>query len=200
MKKLTEKQQEKVFSATRKCLHEIGLKKMKMADVAAESGVSEDRIKMHFPDKKAVVSELMSLGIDHVTSILEKSISARGKADVKIQRFIKKLLTDYEIHDPLFKLVSLNFQTLDEEGLLLRKLVTQDQINRYRRNTAIIGRLIAVGQSEGIFRKLDPLECAYFLRGLIHGAIRYWIATNYEGKLSDYAEQVTRIFFTGIYK
>ena len=197
---VSKKQNEKILTATKKCFVRIGLKKMKLADIATESGVSEEKIKKTYTDKNAIISELMSHGIDKVTALLEKSINARGKADVKLSRFVKSLLTDYEKHAPLFKLVSINFGTLDSEDLALRKLLTRDQIRRYRLNTTIIGRLIAEGQSEGIFRKSDPLEAAYYLRGLIHGAIRYWSATSYEGKLSDFADKVMRMFFTGMYK
>ena len=197
---LTEKQKEKVWDAARICFKENGYEKMSLKAVAQSSGVKIEKIKEDYPTKKKLIKDLMSNGIDHVTHLLEKSIRSKGKTDVKISRFVKNLLRDYEIHAPLFKLVSMNFETLDEEHLKLRNLLTQEQISRYRRNTVILGRLIAKGQSEGLFRKADPLECAFYLRGIIHGAIRYWAATNYEGNLSDFADKVMRTFLTGIYK
>ena len=197
---LSEREKKKVAEAARVCFREIGIEEMTLEDVARESGIPVRKIKATYPDINALITTLMSGGIDAVTALLEKSITARSKADVKLSRFVKALLTDYEVHAPLFKLVSINFETLDNEDRLLRNLLTKEQIDRYRRNTVIIGRLIAEGQSEGIFRKADPLECAYFLRGIIHGAIRYWSATNYEGRLADFADIVMRLFLTGVYK
>jgi len=197
---LTQKQKEKVWNAASKCLISIGYKKMSLSDVADTSGIALEKIKKDYKDKGELIVDVLSEGIAHVTHTLEKSISARGKADIKLSRFVKNLLTDYETHSPMLKLVSITFQTLNEEGLLIRKLVNQDQIDRYRRNTAIIARIIAEGQSEGIFRKSNPLESAYYLRGLINSAILYWRATKYEGKLAAFADHLTRIFFTGIYK
>lgn len=197
---LTENQKEKVWHATNSCLKEIGLEKMNLADVAEKSGIPEDKIKESYKDKNDLVRNMLSAGIDQVTNLLEKSINARGKPDVKLSRFVKSLLDDYENYDPLFRLVSINFDSLNSESLYLRNLATQDQIDRYRRNTAIIARIIADGQSEGIFRKADPLECAFFLRGIINSAILYWKATKYEGSLGDFADRVMHIFLTGIYK
>ena len=193
-------QKEKIWTAAKKCFRELGLKKMTLADVARESGLSEKGVKSIYKDVNSIIMDLMTKGIDDVTAILEKSVQARGKADVKISRFVKTLLADYEIHAPLSKLVSINFESLDEECLLLRNLLTPEQIDRYRLNTVIIGRVIAEGQSEGIFRNADPLECAHYLRGIIQWAIRFWIATKYEGELADFSDRITRIFFTGMYK
>jgi AcrR family transcriptional regulator len=197
---LTEKQREDIWQAANTCLKETGLEKMTLAKVARKSGIPESKIKEDYKDKNNLIQTMMTAGIDHVTNLLEKSINARGKPDVKLYRFIKSLLDDYENHDPLFRLVSINFDSLNSESLYLRNLVTQDQIDRYRRNTAIIARIIAEGQSEGIFRKADPLECAFFLRGIINSAILYWKATSYEGSLGDFADRVMRMFLTGIYK
>jgi len=191
---------EKIFTAAKICFKNFGLKNMTLACIAKEAGLTEKEIKTYYKDVYSLVSDLMTKGIDDVTAILEKSIHSRGKADVKLSRFVKTLLSDYEIHAPLSKLVSMNFEYLDEECYMLRNLLTQEQIDRYRLNTVILGRLIAEGQSEGNFRKADPLEYAYYLRGLINAALRYWIATKYEGALADFAENIMRTFFTGIYK
>lgn len=196
----SEEEKSKVWEATKDSFHENGLKEMTLADISEKAGISEEKIKENYNSKDDIIIELMSRGIDDVSQILQKSIHSRGKADVKLSRFVKTLLRDYEIHAPLFRLVSMNFQNLDDECLELRKLLTQDQIDRYRLNTVIMGRLIAEGQSEGIFRKADPLECAYFLRGIIHGAIRFWQDTKMEGELGDFADRVMRIFLTGVYK
>jgi AcrR family transcriptional regulator len=173
---------------------------MTLEDVANKAGIDKKKLKEEYADRNSLLREMMSIGIDHITGVLEKSLNARGKADVKISRFVKGLLADYENHAPLYKLVSINFETLNKDSILLRELLNQDQIDRYRRNTMIIGRIIAEGQSEGIFRKADPLESAFFLRGLIYSAILYWSATKYEGSLGDFADRVMRIFLTGIYK
>jgi AcrR family transcriptional regulator len=196
----SEKQQKKIWDAAKKCFRETGLVKMTMEDVARESDIPVNTLKELYKNKSELISELMTHGIDHVSTLLAKSLNARGKVDVKLSRFVKALLSDYEIHAPLFKLVCMNFETFDKECQMLHKIIAPEQISRYRQNTVIIARLIAEGQSEGIFRKANPLECAYFLRGCIHGIIRYWTATRYEGKLEDYADKVMRMFFTGIYK
>jgi len=200
MAEIMAEKKEKIWAAAKKCFRELGLKKMTLADVARESGLSEKDVKALYKDVNSIIIDLMTKGIDDVTTILEKSVQSRGKADVKLSRFVKTMLSDYEIHAPLSKLISINFESMDEECLLLRNFLTQEQIDRYRLNTAIIGRIIAEGQSEGIFRKADPLECAHYLRGIIQWAIRFWIATNYEGELAGFSDRITRIFFTGIYK
>lgn len=197
---LTENQKEKVWQTANACLKKIGLEKMTLKDVAKKAELSLEIIKQTYKNKNVLIRAMMTAGIDHVTNLLEKSIHARGKPDIKLSRFVKSLLDDYENYDPLFRLISINFDSLNSESLYLRKLVTKNQIDRFRRNTAIIARIIADGQSEGIFRKADPLECAFFLRGIINSAILYWKATKYEGSLGDFSDRVMHIFLTGIYK
>lgn len=91
-------------------------------------------------------------------------------------------------------------ESLNENDLVLKGVLEPEKIEKYRQNTAIIGRLISKGQMEGSFVDCNPLEAAYMLRGLIVSAIRYWQVTGKSQPLENYADTVMRIFIKGIGK
>ena len=105
------------------------------------------------------------------------------------------------MHAPLFRLTSINFLTLDDVDLGIQRSLSKPDLERYRQNTAIIGRIIAQGQSEGLFVKdIDPLEAAYILRGMVNAAIKYWDLLKKDEPLHSHADTVTRLFLKGVYK
>ena len=81
-----------------------------------------------------------------------------------------------------------NFHKMLEDDLLWRSL----------QNTAIIGRLIAQGQSENLFTDVDPLEAAYLLRGMIGAAIRFRRIACKEDDMRDHADIIMRVFLKGL--
>ena len=198
---LTAEEKERVFQSTRRLFSERPVEQIHMKDVAAVSGVDTKRLVDEYKTPQELLKNIITQGIDESTNLFIRMVDARGKADIKLIRLVRDLLNQYEKHAPLFRLVSFNFITVDQIGLGIKHSLSTKEIERYRQNTAIIGRIIAQGQSEGIFVKdVDPLEAAYILRGMIQAVIQYWQLVRKDEPLHKHADFITRVFLKGVYK
>jgi hypothetical protein len=111
---------------------------------------------------------------------------------------VRELLTRYQKSYPLYEIVSVGIDNdFGGEPTIVQNL-KQEHLDRYRQNTAILGRLIAQGQSENLFTDVDPLEAAYLLRGMISAAIRYRRMSNREDDMRDHADVIMRVFLKGL--
>lgn len=198
---LNNETKEKVFQIAQKIFSTKPLKEISLNEIAAESGVELRELREEFKSPEELLCAVLTRGIEEATKLFIRMIDARGKADIKLSRLVRELMRQYEEFAPLFRLVSINFLSLDEIDLGIHGTLTKEQIDKYRQNTAIIGRIIAQGQSEGLFsRDIDPLEAAYLLRGMINWAIKHWQYLGKEEPLANHAELVSRIFLKGVYK
>lgn len=198
---LSKEDREKVLAAAQDLFNQKPLSEVDMKAIAEASGISQTEITEEFKNPREILRTIVSQAIEEATKLFIRIVDARGKADMKISRIVRELLRQYELCRPLGRLVSINFMTLDEQDIEIQRIMTKDQIDRYRQNTAIIGRVIAQGQSEGLFSKdIDPLEAAFLLRWMINGTIKYWQYLGKEEPLTEHAELVSRIFLKGVYK
>ena len=197
---LTQEEREKIFNAAQKIFDEKGVHDATLEDISDASGIALPTIVENFNNKSKILNEILSGGIEVITQYLHKLINERGKSDVKITRLVRKLLQSYEEYYPMFKLIGINMESLNQEDLELKGVLEHEKIERYRQNTTIIGRLIAKGQSEGIFADINPQAAAYLLRGMITAIIKYWQATGKTQPLENFADLVTKIFIKGISK
>jgi hypothetical protein len=123
-----------------------------------------------------------------------KAINDRGKADVKLTRLVRELMTRYAQNPSVFHVLNLSVEAVQQEEGLLLPIISEESVDAYRQATAIIGRLIAQGQTEGVFTDGDPLEAAYLLRGMIRSAIFFRRVAGREDDMRDHADVVMRIF------
>ena len=195
-----EKEKTSLHKAAKELFDKKGVEETTLAAIATAAHVDPRAVKKQYAKSTEILREILSEGIDITSRYFQKIVNERGKADVRLTRLVKELLRRYEEHYPLFKLASINFESLNEEDLQLRSVLTKEQIDRYRQNTAIIGRIIGQGQSDGLFVGVDPLETAYLLRGMISAAIKYWQITNKGESLASHANALTKLFLKGLYK
>ncbi len=198
---LTQEEKEQVFIAAQTIFSEMPVSKVSLKDIADASNVNVKKITSDYEDSQTLLHSILVEGIEDTTKLFIRMVDARGKADIKLIRLVRELLRRYQRHSPLFRLTSINFQTLSEIDLEMHNVMTFEDLERYRQNSAIIARIIAQGQSEGLFVKdVDPLEAAYLLRGMISNAIQYWQLLKKEEPLDAHADIVTRVFLKGVYK
>ncbi len=195
-----EKEKTSLHKAAKEMFDKKGVEGTTLAAIATAAHVNPKTVKKQYAKSSEILREILSEGIDVTSRYFQKIVNERGKADVRLTRLVKELLRRYQEHYPLFKLASINFESLNEEDLQLRGILTKEQIARYRQNTAIMGRIIAQGQSEGLFVDADPLETAYLLRGMINAAIKYWQITNKGESLASHTNVIMKLFLKGLYK
>lgn len=193
-----EKEHEVILNAAQNLFASKGANNVTVDDIAAETGIDLKKVKAHYNDTESILDEILERDIADSSELFTKIINDRGKADIKLTRLVRELLTRYQKSYPLFQVISMSIDNTAADDQVLRGRLKQEHLDRYRQNTAIIGRLIAQGQSEGVFTDVDPLEGAYLLRGMISAAIRYRKVTGKNDDMRDHADVIMRVFLKGL--
>lgn len=169
-----------------------------LEDIAKHAKIDLKKLKAAFPSVEAIIQAMLDKDITESTDLFTRIINDRGKADVKLARLVRELLSRYQQSYVVSCVVSEGVENSDSDIRFVKSCLSQQHIDRYRQNTAIIGRLIAQGQSEGLFTDADPLEAAYLLRGMMGAAVRYRAVTGKNDDIRDHADFVMRIFLKGL--
>ena len=193
-----EKENEAILTAAQELFARDGANNVTLEQVASESGVDLKNLKSQYDTIEAILDEILENDVAESSELFTKVINDRGKADIKLTRLVRELLTRYQKSYPLFQVISMSIDNSAADDQVLRGRMKQEHLDRYRQNTAIIGRLIAQGQSEGLFTDVDPLEAAYLLRGMIGAAIRYRKVTENNDDMRDHADVIMRVFLKGL--
>jgi AcrR family transcriptional regulator len=187
-----------ILEAAQEVLARKGAEAATIEDVAKEAKLDLKQVKGSFATIDLIIEELIGRDVSEVSELFTKIINDRGKADIKLTRLVRELLTRYQKSYALFQILSVGVETAGGEEAALRVRMRKEQVDRYRQNTAIIGRLIAQGQSENLFTDVDPLEAAYLLRGMIGAALRYRSVAKKDDDMRDHADVVMRVFLKGL--
>lgn len=192
--------EEKIIDTARALFTKVGFKNTTMDMIAKECGVDKKMIQKHFKDTLDILEKIVGKGVKELTDIFTRIINERGKSETKLSKLVSAILKQYELDFEFFKILETSFHYAEEDGWLENSLIV-DHFNQHKQNTAMIGRLIAQGQSEGQFiDSIDPVEASYLLRGLIRAEVKYWQDIKRKKKLSDKVDNILRVFFKGIGK
>jgi len=191
---------EKIIDTAKALFAKVGFKNTSLDMIVKESGVDKKTIQKHFKDTLNILENIVGKGVKELTDIFTRIINERGKSETKLSKLVTAILKQYESDLEFFKILEMTFSGTDEDEWLENSLII-DHFSQHRQNTAMIGRLIAQGQSEGQFiDSIDPVEASYLLRGLIRAEVKYWQDIKRKKKLSDKADNILRVFFKGIGK
>lgn len=193
-----EKEQEAILAAAQEVFVRNGAISATLEDIATQASLDVKKVKAHFSDTETILDTILDRDVESSTELFTKIVNDRGKADIKLTRLVRELLTRYQKSYPLFQVISMSLDNNAADDQVLLGRMKQEHLDRYRQNTAIIGRLIAQGQSEGLFSDADPLEAAYLLRGMIGAAIRYRKVTGLDDDMRDHADVIMRVFLKGL--
>jgi AcrR family transcriptional regulator len=187
-----------VFEAANAVFRAKGCAHTTIEDIAKQAHADLRKVKAAWPTTEALVQAILERDIQEASDLFTRIINDRGKADVKLARLVRELMSGYQQSYVVSCAVSEGLENSDSDIRFVKSCLTQPLIDRYRQNTAILGRLIAQGQSEGLFTDADPLEAAYLLRGMMGAAVRYRTVTGKEDDIRDHADFVMRVFLKGL--
>lgn len=193
-----EKNKEAILQAAQNVFGRKGVASATLEEIAKEAKTDVRSLKSLYPKVDDLVNEIFDRDVTDTYELFTKIINDRGKADIKLTRLVRELLSRYQRSYPLFQLLSSGMEEHTADDQYLRAHLKKDILDRFRQNTAILGRLIAQGQSENLFTDVDPVEAAYVLRGMISAAMKYLRAYNREEDIRDHADVVMRIFLKGL--
>ncbi len=187
-----------IFEAAQDVFRKKGCAQATLEEIAKQAKVDIKKLKSTFPSVEAIIQAILTKDVAESTELFTRIINDRGKADVKLARLVRELMARYQQSHVVSCVVSEGVENSDSDIRFVKSCLTPELIDRYRQNTAILGRLIAQGQSEGLFTDADPVEAAYVLRGMLGAAIRYRAVTGKDDDIRDHADFVMRVFFKGL--
>jgi len=193
-----EKEKETILQSAQELFSGKGTTRVSLEEIAGASGLDIKKVKASYASVESIIDDILEKDISDSSELFTKVINDRGKADIKLTRLVRELLTRYQKSYPLFQVISMSIDNSAADDQVLLGRLKQEHLDRYRQNTAIIGRLIAQGQTEGLFTDVDPLEAAYLLRGMIGAAIRYRKVTGKNDDMRDHADVIMRVFLKGL--
>jgi AcrR family transcriptional regulator len=187
-----------ILEAAQRLFLSKGCQNTSLEDIAKEVKIDIKKLKAAFPSVEDIVRKILDRDIAESTELFTRTINDRGKADVKLARLVRELMVRYQQSYVVSCVVCEGIEHADSDIRFVKSCLTPEQIDRYRHNTAILGRLIAQGQSEALFTDADPVEAAYLLRGMMGAAVRYRLVTGKDDDIRDHADFVMRIFLKGL--
>lgn len=193
-----DKDKDVILAAGQDLFARQGFERTSLEEIARETKIELKKLKAAYPDTQSILDEIVERELEETSELFTKVVNDRGKADIKLTRLVRDLLTRYQKGFSLFHLVSNCMEHAPADDTLLKCPVKQDHLDRYRQNTAILGRLIAQGQSENLFTDVDPLEASYLLRGMIRSALMYRRIAKRGDDMRDQADVVMRVFLKGL--
>ncbi len=192
--------EDKIINAAKVLFSKKGFKNTSIDLIAKECKIDKGKLEKHFKKPMDILEKIIGNGVQELTDIFTKIINERGKSETKLSKLVTAILKHYETDFEFFKILN-TYLYEAEDGEWLENDLMADHLNQHRQNTAMIGRLIAQGQSEGQFiSTIDPVEASYMLRGLIRSEVKYWQDIKKRKKLTGKAENILRVFFKGIGK
>lgn len=163
-----------------------------MRQIAQEAGIGKATIYHHFPDKRAIVSALLSQGVADIQEMLETI-----KAEKDPRRRIE-ITTETSIHFLLESVMILQIARREVPGA--RAQMISGYTATLQQFRAQLAEALQQGIDQGIFRPHDPAEAARVLQTMIQGTF----AVAYLGERplppEKTAASLLDIFFHGVEK
>lgn len=152
-KRRPEARPEEILDAALAVFTELGFAGARVEDIAVRAGLSKGAVYVYFESKHAILTALVRRLADRVIGAAEALVEAG--AEVSAEQTLRSLLgfVVVQISDPRIsaapRLVIAESQRFPEIGAMYRDLV----LARVRK---LIGRLLARGVAQGMFRPVEP--------------------------------------------
>ena len=100
-----------ILGAAQTVLSHKGAEAATLDDVAKEAKIDLKQVKAAYATIELVVEELIGRDVTEVSELFTKIINDRGKADIKLTRLVRELLTRYQKSYTLFQLMSVGIES-----------------------------------------------------------------------------------------
>ncbi len=156
-----EVRRDEILATTVQLLDRIGLANTRVADVAAELGVSPSLVFYHFGTKDDLVAESFGYAVERDLARLEKAAQVADPVE-RLRRVLR-------LYGPTGKALGWRLW-IDAWALAQREPHIRDVLRRMdRRWTALLRQVVDDGVAAGAFTCADPEASAARLRGLLDG-------------------------------
>jgi TetR/AcrR family transcriptional regulator, cholesterol catabolism regulator len=163
-----------ILDASARLFASKGVDRTSMDDIGRACGLEKPSLYHYFPSKKAILTEVLSAGVDGLVSDAY-AVIADGAADPlrQLERLLESHSRNFDRKLPHVKV------------FLLEERVRQKYLDRRREYEHIVIGVIRDGQEQGIFRAGDPTILAYGILGMFN-----WMVQWYDPNRRSSAEEI----------
>ena len=189
-----------ILKAATRVFQRKGYRDTTMKDLAEESGVSMDELKVYFPTKAHIFTEVSEYLINQIgESALRKtrSVPSDDPRDV-LKNWIRGYLEAvYFLYDEYLKIMMdfWNVGTVPEDPDSLEHKRLKDM---YSKAIEFFKEVIKEGIEKGVFREVDPELAASTLMAMLDGTVLQWLIFDKGFNLALSAETMLEIFMEGL--
>ncbi len=162
--RIRDEQRDKILTAARQVFAHKGFAATKMADIAAEAGVSYGLAYHYFANKEKIFSELVEKAMKGATTVMQKALEGPGTPWERIRWMVTQVLNGLQ-YQPEYAMLVLQALTTESVPEQLRELI-QRQAVTYKK---MICQLIVEGQAAGQVVQDDPEQLATVYDACISG-------------------------------
>jgi AcrR family transcriptional regulator len=168
-----------ILDAAARLFASKGVDRTSMDDIGRACGLEKPSLYHYFPSKKAILSEVLSEGVDGLVSDAY-AVIAQGGADPfrQLELLLESHSRNFDRKLPHVKVFLLEERVLDEPE-------RQKYLDRRREYERIVVGVITEGQELGIFRAGDPTILAYGILGMFN-----WMVQWYDPNRRSSAEEI----------
>ncbi len=183
-----------IVAAAKRLVERVGLRDLKMSDLAAEAGVAVGTLYNYFPSREAVLRELVTAGLAEFYAQLEAPFVAADPVG-RVAELVRRILGYIEQRGSA--IADLLRLAIEQESPL-RPLAREDlhatsELVRRR----LLAELEAGAQAGAIRRDVPPGELALALLGLVHATLVAWMDSGRGHALVARTEPLLDLFLNG---
>jgi len=162
--RIRDEQREKILTAARKVFAYKGFAATKMADIAAEAGVSYGLAYHYFANKEKIFSELVEKAMKGATAVMQEALEGPGTPWERIRWMVTQVLNGLQ-YQPEYAMLVLQALTAESAPEQLREQIQRQAVTQKK----MICQLIVEGQAAGQVVQDDPGRLATVYDACISG-------------------------------
>jgi AcrR family transcriptional regulator len=157
-----------ILDASAELFASKGVDRTSMDDIGRACGLGKPSLYHYFTSKKALLSEILSLGVDDLVADAY-AVMADGEPDppARLERLLQSHSRNFDRKLPHVKVFLLEERALEAPE-------RQKYLDRRREYERIVIDVIAQGQAQGVFRDGDPTILAYGILGMFNWMVQWY--------------------------
>jgi len=185
---------EAIVAAAKRLVARVGLRDLKMSDLAAEAGVAVGTLYNYFPSREAVLRDLVAAGLTEFHAHLEAPFVAPDSIG-RVAELVRRTLGFIEERGAA--IADLLRLAIEQEAPL-RPLAKEDvRVTSELFRRRLLAELEAGAQAGTIRRDVPPGELALALLGLVHVTLVSWMDSGRGHALVARTEPLLDLFLNG---
>lgn len=183
-----------ILDAAERVFIREGYHEAKMADVAAETGVSVGTLYNYFPSKELVFASIVRRGKDQLFAALEHAVE-QPEPLPRVRALLGVALSFIEERGALFSLYTRLGMTGESD---IQRLGGEEAEQGFVRFLSMLAAALEEAARAGLVRRdVDPAHLASALAGISNGYVAAWLRSGREESIASRVDDILKLFLEG---